>query len=112
MTTTPQAHDHGDSNVVTLVVTVTIKPEQEQAYLDASREFILKVHQAEPGIVLYALNKHDSEPHTYVWVERYRDEAALADHVKTPHMAAIMSKVGDWLAKPPTILKLRQVLPQ
>ena len=59
-------------------MTFTIKPEQEQAFLDAAREFIAKVHQTEPGAVLYALTKHATEPPDELQrkeAQGYRDEA-------------------------------------
>lgn len=64
-----------------------------------------------PDTVLYALHSHSTEPHTYVTVERYRNGDALARHLESPYVAEAMSKLPDFLAKPPEMIELNQVLP-
>lgn len=102
---------HGDASVVSLVVTMTLKPEREAEFLAAAREIAAKVHAGEPGVLLYALTRHPTEPHTYVWVERYADAAALDSHGQAPYMKEVLSLLPGWLARPPVMLKLAQVLP-
>lgn len=97
--------------MVTLVVTMSFKPEHENDFLALAREFAATVHSSEPDTLLYTLHKHPSEPHTYVWVERYRDAAALQTHSTSPAMQAVFPKLKNYLAGPPSMLKLDQVLP-
>lgn len=104
-------HPYGDASVVTLVVTMTFKPEHDQDFVNLARAFVAKVHALEPDTLLYALTKHPTEPHTYVWVERYRNLAALEAHGGSPHMAEVFPSVERWLAKPPEMLQLAQVAP-
>jgi quinol monooxygenase YgiN len=108
---TPSSSAHGNAQVVTLVVTMTFKPEHEHDFLAMAREFTATVHATEPDVLLYTLHKHPSEPHTYVWVERYRNEAALGHHMSTPAMQAVFPKLQNYLAGPPSMLKLDQVVP-
>lgn len=103
--------NHGDARTITLVVTFTIKPEREAEFLAYSREFASKVHAGEPGAVLYVLTKDPSRPHTYIWVERYRDQAAFDAHMQTSYMAEAKTKLPDWLADKPTGMRLDQVIP-
>jgi quinol monooxygenase YgiN len=72
------------------------------------------VHANEPGTLLYVLTKHPTEPHTYLWVERYRDQAAEQAHGEAPYFGEAMSRIQDpkWWAKPGEVLLLTQVVPQ
>lgn len=102
---------HGNPSFITLVVKMPVKPEKEQEFLDAMKVFIPKVLATEEGTELYALTKHETQPHTYVWIERYRDAAALDDHRKTPHMLEIRPRLSDWIGGEVEVQKLEQVLP-
>ena len=106
------AKPHGDAATISLIVQMTIKPEHEQEFLAVCQEFADRVHAEEPGVLLYALTKHPTEPHTYVWLERYKDAATLEAHGNTPEMQAVKPKLAIWLAKPPTVLKLEQLIPR
>ena len=103
---------HGSRNVVSLVVTMAIKPEHEQEFLELARVTAAKVHSDEPGVLLYVLTKHPTEPSTYVWLERYRDAAAVEAHMQSAHLKAALTKLPGLLAKPPQGMKLEQVLPE
>jgi quinol monooxygenase YgiN len=103
---------HGNASVITLVVTMTFKPENEQDFLDVAAKYAAFVHANEPGTVLYVLTKDPDEPHTYVWIERYADEAAIATKASKPEFQEALAKVKMWLAKPPVIKKLTQVVPR
>jgi quinol monooxygenase YgiN len=102
---------HGDSSVVTLVVTMTIHPEKEQEFVDFAAATARTVRESEPGTLLYVLHRHPTEPHTYVWVERYRDAEALKAHTEAPYMAEAMSKLPNWLSHPPEMIQLSQIEP-
>jgi quinol monooxygenase YgiN len=90
---------------------MSIKPEFEAAFLDTARDFADKVYANEPGVLLYVLTKHPTREHTYVWVERYRDEEALKAHQETPYFAEARPKLSQWLAGPPEGMRLAQVVP-
>ena len=47
------ANAHGNEDVVTLLVTMTVKPEYEQEFLDFAAYFAEKVHADEPDTLLY-----------------------------------------------------------
>jgi quinol monooxygenase YgiN len=102
---------HGDSSVVTLVVTLTLHPDKEQEFVDFAAALVRAVHQSEPGTLLYVLHRHPTEPHTYVWVERYRDAEALKAHTESPHMSEAASRLPNWLSRPPEVIQLSQIEP-
>jgi quinol monooxygenase YgiN len=102
----------GNASVVSLVVTMTFKPEHEQDFLAVARNAIKSVREQEPGNLLYVLTKHPTEPHTYVWIERYADGTALEQHGKMPYIQDALTKLPGWFAKPPAMLRLAQVSPE
>jgi quinol monooxygenase YgiN len=106
-------NSHGSADVVTQLVTMTLNPEYEQEFLDFAAYFAEKVHANEPGTLLYVLTKHPTEPHTYVWVERYRDQAAEQAHSEAPYFSEAISRMQDptWWAKPGEVMLLTQVVP-
>ena len=84
-----------------------IKPEHEEEFVEVAARLVQAVHEQEPGTILYVLHKHPSEPHTYVWVERYRDEGAHQAHVSTPYFA----KLPDWLSAHAVFEEFSQLAP-
>jgi quinol monooxygenase YgiN len=105
---------HGNADVVTQLVTMTLNPEYEQEFLDFAAYFVKKVHANEPGTLLYVLTKHPTEPHTYLWVERYRDQVVAQAHGEAPYFSEALSRLQApaWWAKPGEVLLLTQVVPQ
>jgi quinol monooxygenase YgiN len=101
----------GDSEAITLLVTMTFKPEKEAAFLELAARFIARVQAEEPGALLYVLTKDPTVAHTYTWVERYRDEAALQLHRDTEYMAQARPLLQEFFASPPKLVRLEQVLP-
>lgn len=104
-------HAHGSQSVVTLVVTMAIKPEHDADFRRLAERSIAKVLASEPGTVLYTLHRHPTAANTYVWVERFADAAAMAAHSGTPHMAEAMSLLPGYLASKPEVLELEQLAP-
>jgi quinol monooxygenase YgiN len=105
-------HQHGNASVITQIVTMTLKPEHEQEFLETAAKYAALVHEREPGTLLYVLTKDPDEPHTYVWVERYADEAAIETKGEKPEFEEALGKVLPWLAKPWVMKKLTQVVPK
>jgi quinol monooxygenase YgiN len=113
LTTAPAlASPHGQEGVVSLVVTMTVKPENEQEFLSICRAFAAYVHTQYAGVLLYTLSKDPKLEHTYVWIERYVDEEAIRNKANTPEYKAAVAKVIPLLAKPPEGRRLFQVVPK
>lgn len=113
-----EAHG-GDS--ITLVVTNVVKPEHDEEFRQGAEEVAKQVRENEPGTLLYALTRLPSQSlagvdvgdvfgHTYVWVERFRDEPALKAHMSAPYVGAFLSKARQWLVGPPQLLQLTQIV--
>jgi quinol monooxygenase YgiN len=102
----------GNSDTITLIVTMTFKPEHEQEFVELAAATAQTVHEQEPGTILYVLHQHATAPHSYVWVERYRDAEALQAHTQAPYMAEAMNKLPNWFSKPPELIQLSQIVPR
>ena len=101
----------GGPEAITLVVTQVIKPAKEEAFLETARAFADLVYANEPGVLLYVLTKHPTQPHTYVWVERYANEAVAAQHRDSSYMAEVRPKLAEYLDGRPEVLRLTQIVP-
>lgn len=64
----------------------------------------------EPDTLLYVLTKDPERDHTFVWIERYRDQQALARHSEAPYMADALAKLPGWWSSPPEMVQLRQIV--
>jgi quinol monooxygenase YgiN len=58
---------------------------------------------------MYTLAQDNKAANVFYFIEAYADDAALADHGKTPHMAAFGGKIGGILAGRPEITRLTPV---
>lgn len=92
--------------MIHVVAIITAKPGMRAAMLEAAKANIPAV-RAEDGCIEYSL-AIDAEglgsfqakfgPDTFVFIEKWRDVAALKAHAAAPHMAAYGAKVKDMLA--------------
>lgn len=60
------------------------------AALKAAAAILVEATRREAGCIAYAFAEDISEPGLVHIVERWADDAALAAHNKTPHLAAFM----------------------
>jgi quinol monooxygenase YgiN len=104
-------HALGDAKTITLVVTMPIKPKYEQTFLAKATEFMSLVRENEPGTLLYSVSKHPTGPYTFVWVERYRDEASVDAHGATPYFQALLPSLPEWTSGDVDVQTLTQVSP-
>ncbi|GBF58172.1 putative monooxygenase YcnE [Candidatus Phycosocius bacilliformis] len=68
-------------------------------------EFVTTVKAKEPGATVYQLCKNAKAENEYFMLELYADQAALDAHGKTDHMAALVAKIGQFLAGPPKLVQ-------
>jgi len=65
--------------VLTLVAKLTVKPGQEDDFLGLMTSVVPKVRE-EPGNKAYAFHRSVDNSRTFMFYEKYDDEAALAAH--------------------------------
>ena len=59
-----------------------------------AKELVAKVNANEPGCKLYALH-HAEAPHTYVFMERYVDQAAVEAHRASEHFRTLVNDLAE-----------------
>lgn len=91
-----------------VVATIKVKPGMEREFEAVAKELVAKVNAGEPGCTLYALH-HAETPGTYVFMERYRDQAAVDAHRAADHFRTLGRKMGEYMDGKPEVLRLREV---
>ena len=89
--------------MIHVIAIITAKPGQREAILAAARANIPAVRaeegciEYEPAIDAEGLGGFQTKfgPDTFVFVEKWRDAAALKAHASAPHMAAYAGKIKD-----------------
>jgi autoinducer 2-degrading protein len=95
-----------------IFVTVKVKPEQRERFLEVIEYDAIHSVQDEPGCVDFNVLQDPSDPDTYYFYEVYRDEEAMAAHRATPHFARWNEASQEVLQEQPTRLALTRVFPR
>ncbi len=94
----------------TFIARLVVKPGKEADFERLQTELSRLTHDSEPGVLVYDVIKHRSEPSTYVVYARFRDEAAFQTHMKVdfhdrlvpPILACLSQEMDlqfyDWVA--------------
>ena len=69
----------------------------DRAAVEKALPAVISATRAEDGCEDYGCYEDTQQPGRYVFVERWRDQAALDRHLTTPHMAAWMKIAGPRL---------------
>ena len=93
--------------MIGVVATLNIKEGTNAEFEARANQLVEKVNANEEGVVYYDLYKQD--PTTYVFLERYKDEAAKDHHVKTDYYKSIGAQLGAFLTGAPNIRVLHAV---
>jgi quinol monooxygenase YgiN len=91
-----------------VVATLKVKPGMDKQFEAVAKELVAKVNASEPGCKLYALH-HGEAPNTYVFMERYVDQAAVEAHRATEHFKSLGRKMGEFMDGRPEVVRLREV---
>ena len=91
-----------------VVATIKVKPGMEKDFELIAKELVAKVNASEPGCTLYVLH-HGKAPHTYVFMERYTDQAAVEAHRATDYFKTLGRKMGELMDGRAEVLRLREV---
>ena len=79
---------------------------------EATEKFLwdlLEETHAEPGCLLYALNRGLEDPRRLVYVERWESLPLLQKHLASEHIQTALSKVPDFCAQDPDIVYYEEV---
>ena len=93
-------------------VTVRIKPELRDGFLEVIEDDSICSMRDEPGCVQFSVLQDRSDPDTYHFYEVYRDQAAIEAHQQTPHFARWRAASREVLQGPAERLQLETVFPR
>jgi quinol monooxygenase YgiN len=68
----------------------------------------IRVNENEKGCLLYQLY-HGEAPNTYVFMERYADQAAVEAHRSTEYFKTLGRAMAEFMDGKPTIQRFKQV---
>ncbi|WP_232719197.1 putative quinol monooxygenase [Gordonia metallireducens] len=88
--------------MILIVVKWPIKPEYADEWPELSREFT-EATRAEPGNKWFDWSRSLDDPHTYVLVEAFDDDAAEA-HVTSPHFKQAQQELPKYLQRTPDVI--------
>jgi quinol monooxygenase YgiN len=91
-----------------VVATLKVKLGMETEFEKVAKELVAKVNANEKGCKLYALHTAET-PGTYVFIERYTDQAAVEAHRATDYFKALGRKMGEYMDGRPEVLRLKEV---
>ena len=94
--------------MIGVVATITVKDGQGANFEAAAKPLIAAVRANEPGCKLYALHRGE-QPNTYVFLERYVDEAAMVAHREAPHFKELGAKMGPFMAGRPVVQRMQEI---
>lgn len=89
--------------MIGVLAKLKIKPEMDSEFEATATALVKSVKANEPDCVMYELYKSSKDLSSYVFMEKYKDKAALTSHGKTDYFLAAQSKLGPCLAEPPDI---------
>ena len=96
--------------MIAIIAKLTVQEGKEDEFKAAGADMIAAVKANEKGRTLqYSLSQNKKASTEFFFIELYADDDALADHGKTPHMAAFGGKIGALLAGRPEITRLDPV---
>lgn len=91
-------------------VTVWVKPEEVEAFVEATEANHLGT-RAEEGNLRFDVCRGVDDPCRFFLYEVYRDEAAFHDHHESAHYLAWKEEVAGWMARPREGLKYESLYP-
>ncbi|MCA1952526.1 MAG: antibiotic biosynthesis monooxygenase [Hyphomicrobiales bacterium] len=90
------------SRPVIVIARVRIRPEARTIFLDALRICIAETRR-EAGCIRYDMHESVTDPDHFVFVEEWRDRAAIDAHMIAAHFRTTMSIAAPCLAEPPVV---------
>jgi quinol monooxygenase YgiN len=94
--------------MITVIATLKAKEGQESEFEELAQQMATAVNENEEGCLFYQAHRTD-DPQTYVFVERYKDEAATEAHRASDHYRSIGARMGAHMAGRPEVQILQQI---
>jgi len=95
-----------------LMVKVKVKPEKRQQFLNVIEDDSICSVRDEPGCVRFDVLQDNDDPNTYYFYEVYQDEAAVAAHLQTPHLARWLEASKEVCSEPSQVTRVTSIFPR
>jgi len=96
--------------VYVVSVTVYVKPENVQQFIDASLDNA-RGSRTEPGNLRWDLNQHEEDKTRFLLHEVYKTKDDFAKHQQQPHYLKWRDLVTNWMAQPRQGVKFVNIFP-
>jgi quinol monooxygenase YgiN len=94
--------------MLAVIATIKVQAGLEKDFEAVAKELVAKVNAHEPGCKLYALCRGEA-PGTYVFMERYVDQAAVEHHRGTDYFKELGRKMGSFMDGRPDIQRMTEL---
>lgn len=91
------------------VAELKVKEGQEAEFEKVASELEAAVNANEPGVILYKLFKVRDVPATYIFMEQYKDQAAVEAHRAAEHFKRLGRAMGPFMDGPPKVTRMDKV---
>ncbi len=89
------------------IATLTAKEGSEADFLAVAQEMAAAVNANEEGCLSYEIYQGEN-PQTFIFIERYKDEAATEAHRNSTHFKEIGARMGPYMASRPDVQRLNE----
>ena len=93
--------------MIGVIATLKVMEGKGSEFEAIAKQLVEQVNSNEEGVIYYDLFKQDNT--TYVFLEKYKDQAALDVHQKTDYYKSLGAKLGVFLTAAPDIKVLTAV---
>ena len=80
-----------------LVVRFALKPGAGEAFDHLTSQTVEQIRANEPGTLIYAVHRVESDPDARLFYELYRNRAAFDDHEAQSHTRRFLAERGQYL---------------
>ncbi len=85
--------------MVVLIAKNTVKEGLQQEFLTLAKKMVIKTRE-EVGCISYDLAGDQSDAQVFYFIEKYRDEKAVAFHRATDYFQTLVPQIGALRVKP------------
>ncbi len=94
--------------IVRVVARILARPDTVAPLRDVLMS-LLEPTRHEPGCLRYELLQSLTDPTDFTFVEEWRSQQDVADHMHRPHVVSALKKVPDLVSAPPDIRSYRLI---
>jgi len=94
--------------MIGVVAKIKVKDGMGRQFEEVATQLAAAVNANEPDCLLYVLNRTE-DPNLYVFMEQYKDQAAVESHRKQEHFRRLGRAMGEFMDGPPDILRMQSV---